>query len=199
VTPSGTTADWAGYTAAPTSSDYPVQGQALPLAEDPHTRLILGEVGVSVADEDQTATVRFDNLPPWPLAWPDGARQLVGQDGIVVRVEPTMYAGIPAAVPWLDAKIPYGLRIDMPARDPSRIPKPEPATPPAMQVAAAGRRGGKVGPILALIALGPIALFCGLTALVLCLALLDDRSDLGVSIGVIGFFAVLDPPWPCGA
>jgi len=60
-----------------------------------------------------------------------------------------------------------------------------------MQVAAAGRRGGKVGPILALIALGPIALFCGLTALVLCLALLDDRSDLGVSIGVIGFFAVL--------
>jgi hypothetical protein len=167
-----------------------VQGQAYPSLEDPHTRLILGEVGVSVADEDQTATVRFDTCAV-ALAWPDGARQLIGQDGIVVRVEPTMYAGIPAAVPWLDAKIPYGLRIDMPARDPSRIPKPEPATPPAMQVAVAGRRGGKVGPILALIALGPIALFCGLMALALGLALLDDRSDLGVSIGVIGFFAVL--------
>ena len=128
MTPAGTTADWAGYAAAPTSSDQPVSGQAYPSLEDPHTRIILGEAGVSVADEDQTATVRFETCAV-ALAWPDGARQLIGQDGMVVRVEPTMYAGIPAAVPWLDARIPHGLRVDMPARDPSRIPTPEPAAP----------------------------------------------------------------------
>lgn len=128
MTPAGTTADWAGYAAAPTSSDQPVSGQAYPSLEDPPTRIILGEAGVSVADEDQTATVRFETCAV-ALAWPDGARQLIGQDGMVVRVEPTMYAGIPAAVPWLDARIPHGLRVDMPARDPSRIPTPEPAAP----------------------------------------------------------------------
>jgi len=134
MTPSGTTADWAGYTAAPTSSDHPVQGQAYPSLEDPHTRLILGDQGVSVTDEDQNATVRFDDCAV-VLAWPDGARQLVGQDGIVVRVEPTLYAGVPAALPWLDAacasRCPPATRPASPSPSPwprpSRRPRPEAA------------------------------------------------------------------------
>jgi hypothetical protein len=188
MTPSGTTAEWAGYTAAPTSSDHPVQGQAYPCIEDPQTRLILGDHGVSVADEDQTATVRFDGCAV-ALAWPDGARQLIGRDGIVVRVEPTMYAGVPAAVHWLDAKIPHSLRVDMPARDPSRIPTPELPTWPTAQTGAA--RPGRAGPILTLIALGPVALFSSFLALLLGLSILTDKTDLGVTIGLTVFFTLV--------
>lgn len=191
MTPSGTTADWAGYTAAPTSSDAPVQGQAYPSLEDPHTRLIVGDQGVSVADDEQTATVRFDGCAV-ALAWPDGARQLIGQDGIVVRVEPTLYAGVPTAVPWLDARIPPSVRVQMPARDPSRIPTPEPPAWLTMPSAPARTGGGsRTGPILTLIVLGPVALLSGLLALLMGFSLLGDTTELGVTIGLTVFFTLV--------
>ena len=59
------------------------------------------------------------------LAWPDGARQLIGHDGMVVNVEPTLYRSASAAVQELDARVPRELRVDLPARDAGEIPRPQ--------------------------------------------------------------------------
>lgn len=63
------------------------------------------------------------------LAWPDGARQLIGADGIVVRVEPTLWQLDPPALGILDAHMRPDMVIPMPARDPKAIPQPTAAPP----------------------------------------------------------------------
>jgi hypothetical protein len=128
-TPPQSRADWAGYVAAPASSERAVEGTTYVSLEDPAERLIIGPEGISVIWSDSITTVRFDACSI-ALAWPDGARRLIGHDAMVVTVEPTLYARAAEALPWLDDRIPPGLRVDQPARDPKSIPQPPPAAGP---------------------------------------------------------------------
>ncbi|MFY1697948.1 M16 family metallopeptidase [Solwaraspora sp. WMMA2101] len=134
MTPYGRSADWAGFVAAPSGSTETVDGTTHPGLDDLPQKLIVGAQGVSIvtdpadpsdADDsaaDRVATVRYDRCVAM-LAWPDGGRQLIGDDAIVVRVEPTLYRDVdPAAV---DAAVPPQLRVDLPPRDPDEIPRPD--------------------------------------------------------------------------
>ena len=125
MTPPGSSAGWAGYTAAPVMSETVLPGRSHRGRKDRGVRLISGDEGVSVAGDGQVATVRWDSCAAL-LAWPDGGRRLIGHDAVVARVEPTLYRGAGRVVAEVDARIPRHLRIEMPARDRARIPQPQP-------------------------------------------------------------------------
>jgi zinc protease len=193
MTPEKSSADWAGYVAAPSVSDRAVAGQPYPSLEDPGTRLILGEEGISLADDEEVATVRFDTCAA-VLSWPDGARQFIGADGISVRAEPTLYHGLGAAIPWLDARVPPHLRCEMPARDADRIPRPQrvtaPGTPAGPAAPAAPRTGGRTGPIVAIVLLSPVVLV-GLLFILVGVSTVSDPTDRGAGIAVLVFFLLV--------
>jgi zinc protease len=118
-------ADWAGFTAAPTTSDSAVTGTKYPSLDTPGETLIVGFEGVSIVAGDNRATVRFADCAI-VRAWPDGGRQLVGSDGIVVFVEPTLFEGAAEAARKIDASVAPAVRVEQPAREPGQIPQPEP-------------------------------------------------------------------------
>ncbi|GAA1601459.1 insulinase family protein [Actinoplanes couchii] len=120
-------ADWAGYTAAPTMSETVLDGRTHRGRGDRNLRLISGADGISVVEGDVVGTVRYDACAA-VLAWPDGARQLIGEDAVMARVEPTLYRDAEQVVHDVDQWIPERLRIGMPPRDRDRIPQPRPAT-----------------------------------------------------------------------
>jgi hypothetical protein len=184
-----TRADWAGFTAAPSRSEAAVIGTAYASLEGPDDHLIIGPEGVSLVRGDNIATVRFDACAI-VRAWPDGGRQFVGFDGIVVVVEPSLYGGALGALPWLDARIPPGLRVDHPPRDPSRIPQPATPAWPAAQPASTG--GGKGLGIVGLIVLIPVTLVLVGFAALLALALATDSSAVaGDDSELAGFWVLI--------
>jgi len=132
LVPRGHTADWAGYTAAPTTSTTVVQGYVYPVVDDPEDRFHVGAAGVSRVIGEEAATVLYAECAAM-LVWPDGGRLLIGFDGMRVAVEPTMIAGDPAVLHQVGAGLPPHLVVRMPPRDPSQIPRPqvpEPAPEP---------------------------------------------------------------------
>jgi zinc protease len=128
MTPPGNGAGWAGYAAAPTASDNVVTGTAYRVRSAGRSRLIVGAEGVTAIGRGQLATVRHDACAAY-LVWPDGGRQLIGHDGVVVAVEPTLIKGAELAIRDIDARIPASLRVDLPRRDPSRKPQPRRSGP----------------------------------------------------------------------
>jgi zinc protease len=128
VTPAGTVADWAGYAPAPDASESAVAGTAYPALRGTGRRLVAGADGVSVVGPDGPVTVRYDACAA-VLSWPDGGRQVIGLDGLRVAVEPTLYPGAAAVARDLDTRLPAGLRVPMPERDPDQIPQPPPPPP----------------------------------------------------------------------
>ncbi|MFI5937205.1 insulinase family protein [Actinoplanes sp. NPDC051494] len=131
MTPRGTHGDRAGFTAAPRSSVPAVTGTGYGSLTDDRARLVAGPEGVSlVAANGDSATVRFAACEV-VLAWPDGARRLIGSDALSVSFDPASYAGADAVVALVDASVPAARRVGMPAREPA-------ATPPA----AAGEEPG---------------------------------------------------------
>ncbi|WP_211193151.1 insulinase family protein [Actinoplanes sp. TBRC 11911] len=168
----GTRADWAGYAAAPGFSDHTVDGTSYAALAEPRDHLIIGADGVSRTSSDTTATVRFDACSI-VLAWPDGGRQLVGHDAMVVTVEPTLYADGRAAVTRLDEHIPAGLRVDLPARDPDGIPQP-----PAVAVRERRAPRDRVGAVVGLIVLIPLALLCAMAAFGLLLFITEGEDPV---------------------
>lgn len=127
MTPRGRTADWAGFVAAPTSSTAVVTGADYPGQGGLTHRLVVGNDGVSVVsnDSDEFVTVHYDTCAAL-LTWPDGGRQLLGADGISVRLEPTLYPGLPTQA--VDQAVPARVRVELPARDPAEIPQPPPVS-----------------------------------------------------------------------
>lgn len=127
MTPRGRTADWAGFVAAPTSSTAVVTGTDYPGQGGLTHRLVVGNDGVSVVsnDSDEFVTVHYDTCAAL-LTWPDGGRQLLGADGISVRLEPTLYPGLPTQA--VDQAVPARVRVELPARDPAEIPQPPPVS-----------------------------------------------------------------------
>jgi hypothetical protein len=87
------------------------------------TRLILGAEGVSMGDAEHAVTVRYDQCAAM-RAWSDGARQLIGTDGISVTVEPTLWHLPSGAIPRIDASVPRGRHVTMPYRERHQIPHP---------------------------------------------------------------------------
>ncbi|GIE33404.1 hypothetical protein Ait01nite_064490 [Actinoplanes italicus] len=126
MTPPGGTAGWAGYAAAPAMSETVLAGRTHRGRGNRTIRLISGDEGVSVTGPDVVASVGWESCVAM-LAWPDGARHLIGEDAVVARIEPSLFRGADRVVREADARVPQRLRIEMPPRDRDRIPRPEPA------------------------------------------------------------------------
>lgn len=86
-------------------------------------RLVIGEDGVSLVQGPRYVTVRFRDCEAM-LAWPDGGRRLIGRDGFVVPVEPTLWAGGSFLTAMLDGAVSAERRIPMPERPAEAIPGP---------------------------------------------------------------------------
>jgi zinc protease len=138
MVPEDLRADWAGYTSAPTRSDTVVTGSRYPMRGSSDCALVFAQDGVSFTAPQGAATVHFARCAAM-LAWPDGGRVLIGDDGISCRVEPTLYPIDAAALAWLDGALPAETIVRMPARDPESIPQPAQANPSTMPGLAPGR------------------------------------------------------------
>jgi predicted Zn-dependent peptidase len=113
--PSGRRADWAGYTAAPTSSTDVVAGRRHRAREKGAPDLMLAPEGVSLVDDEGAVTVRYGACAA-VLAWPDGSRRLIGTDGITLQLEPDCYQVDAQALAMIDAAVPPGALVRMPPR-----------------------------------------------------------------------------------
>ncbi|MFG2563384.1 M16 family metallopeptidase [Streptomyces sp. NPDC048496] len=141
--PSGHSADWAGYTAAPTNSSYTVPGRKFAALSGDGSALIVGDEGVSMTarggDGSECAvTVRYQDCAAM-LCRPDGGRQLIGADGLVVEVEPTLYGLDARALASVDAAVAPDAVVPLPARP--RPPMPEDAA--AASAPRAGQGAGR--------------------------------------------------------
>jgi len=64
--------------------------------------------------------------------WPDGARRLIGPDGVSVSIEPNLHDVSPPVIAELDRHVPDEAKVWQPARAADRIPqRPVPAAPVA--------------------------------------------------------------------
>ncbi|AEV81760.1 peptidase M16 [Actinoplanes sp. SE50] len=123
MTPAGTGAGWAGYTAGPTRSESAVTGRVHRAVNDPRHHLVAGAGGLSHVAGGTAATVRYDECAAM-LVWPDGARHLIGPDAITVRVEPSLLRAGTRLTREADAQVPADRWITMPVRE--QIPQPPP-------------------------------------------------------------------------
>ncbi|MFY1636267.1 M16 family metallopeptidase [Solwaraspora sp. WMMB335] len=177
MTPRGCTADWAGFVAAPTGSATMVTGTSHAGLGGLSQRLVVGSDGVSLTSSgsDEFATVHYDRCVAL-LAWPDGGRQLVGDDGISIRVEPTLYQGLTTQP--VDEAVPPQVRVDLPARDPQEVPQP----PPVPRRAGAFSRFRALGTPqqLRIAALGFVAVAVGGLAMAITIAMALGATELRV-------------------
>ena len=132
--PDGARADWAGYAPAPTASESAVEGTRYGPADGSAAALVIGRDGVSLVTPHSTATVRYDQCQA-RLGWPDGARYLCGADGMMVRIEPTLWRMPPEAIGYLDQCVDPAVVVPMPARSPESIPQPAAQPTPAEPLA----------------------------------------------------------------
>ncbi|WIM97196.1 insulinase family protein [Actinoplanes oblitus] len=123
MTPAGTETELPGYTAAPAASTEAVRGRVHRGRGNRELRLISGADGVSADDGETIATVRYDACAAL-LAWPDGGRQLIGEDAVVVRAEPGLYRRAHRVTAEIDARVPADRRIELAPREPAAIPRP---------------------------------------------------------------------------
>src|SRR5690606_25972163 len=122
------------------------------------------------------ATVHFAQTSVL-LVWPDGGRMLIGHDGITCRVEPTLYPVEAATLARIDAAVPPGTIVRMPARDPESIPQPMPSSP-----ARAGRQPGAPPrfrrlTLAAAVVLGGLSVLCTLFSAVATQSVLTDTEQ----------------------
>lgn len=121
LVPQGHTADWAGFTAAPTASEEAVEGR-VHQGTDGEAELTVGADGITVTYGDTHSTVRYAACAAL-LAWPDGARRLIGEDGITLHLEPNLFLPTPNLT-VADAAVPPERHVVMPARHDEQIPPP---------------------------------------------------------------------------
>ena len=112
----------AGFEAAPQLSRFSVTGRRFRSRVDPDVALVHAPDGVSLSAPPGPLTVLYADCVAL-LRWPDGARRLLGADGVAVHVEPSFFP-LPAQVAAvIEAAVPPGLVVDLPARDPDEIPR----------------------------------------------------------------------------
>jgi len=186
MTPDHLRADWAGFVEAPSTSDTVVTGTSYRSLGSENVTVIVGANGASLLAGDDKITVHYDECAAL-LAWPDGGRVLIGNDAISLRVEPTLYGGLGAAVPWIDSGVPADRRVELPARDPEEIPSPKAASAPEGKLSAASVQGGRGRAIFQLVVLWPMLPIFGGLALLFTIASLVEPKDRGVNIGFMIF------------
>ncbi|MEW2132691.1 insulinase family protein [Streptomyces sp. NPDC005435] len=203
--PGGLSADWAGYTEAPTTSPYAVTGRRFAELGAGKATLIVGADGVTVegahgSGAECAATVRYAECAAM-LVWPDGGRRLVGTDGMIVQVEPSLYGIDAATMAGMDTAVPPAVVVALPPRQ--QIPAPE--TPEAPSAPDPGGRPGRPAPTrrtaLQTVVLILFGLFGGLSALLsLLFTVFGYDPEFGVSVWLIlvvvmwGFTALVS--WP---
>lgn len=112
----------AGFEAAPQLSRFSVVGKRIRCKADPEVALVHAADGVSLSTPPGPSTVLYTDCVAL-LRWPDGARRLLGADGVNVHIEPTLFP-LPASVTAaIEAAVPARLVVDLPARDPDEIPR----------------------------------------------------------------------------
>ncbi|MDG4805600.1 insulinase family protein [Micromonospora sp. WMMD1120] len=156
MVPGGHSADWAGFVAAPTHSADTVDGTTY-RAKQGAGGIRVGADGVTYLRPEGPLTVRYDDCSVM-LAWPDGARQMVGADAIVLHIEPTMLDVPAPTLAAIDAAVPADRHIAMPARTPDQIPQPK----PVVSEADPSRRSWWEIPVMVLSGIGTLLMggFC---------------------------------------
>jgi hypothetical protein len=201
--PAGHSADWAGYTAAPTSSPYAVTGRRFESVGAGGEALVVGHEGVSLVgrarDGVQRAATVLHRSCAAVLSWPDGGRRLIGTDGICVDVEPALYGVDAHTMAVIDAAVPPSAVVRLPPRQQRPGPKPAGAAPgtngegraperaaaPGTPAPAARRSGRQTA---ALVAFGVLGGLCGLLALVFTVfGAGDPETSTGEWAAIAGF------------
>lgn len=106
-----------------------VSGRTVAPAHGQEEDLVLADEGLSVVQRSsgKPVTVRFDELAG-VLAWDDGARTLLGNDGFAVAYRPEMWdAKAGEVIAHIDSRVGTGLVIGQGARTPRPRPEPPPA------------------------------------------------------------------------
>ncbi|MFI9388904.1 M16 family metallopeptidase [Kutzneria sp. NPDC052558] len=119
--PRGHRADWAGFAEAPMWSDSTVTGQDFPSLQNPDHTLVVGPDGVSMVGPHGALTVRHRDCVLMQC-WPDGARRLIGPDGVNVSIEPNLHDVPAETIADLDRSLPDAVKVWQPARPADRIP-----------------------------------------------------------------------------
>jgi predicted Zn-dependent peptidase len=193
--PAGHTADWAGYTAAPTDSSYAVTGRRFASVRGNGPALVVGDDGVSLTARagdgtESAVTVRYGSCAA-VLSWPDGGRRLIGTDGLIVDVEPGLYGVDAHTMAALDAAVPPAAVVWLPPRQ--QPPKPQAAAAPAAsgdggtpgRPAPTRRTGGQTA---ALVVLGLLGGLCGFLALLVTVfGAGDPQTTTGEWAAISGF------------
>ena len=109
------------WPAAPTSPAAPVRGRRF-AAHDAAARLVIGDAGLTLMTESSTQTVRRVQVAAL-AQWEDGGRVLIGNDGVHVPLEPTVWRRGRRAVGLLDALVPASLTVPLGARPSDSIPR----------------------------------------------------------------------------
>lgn len=101
-------------------SPAPVRGSRF-AAHGVAARLVIGDTGVTIMNENDTLTVR---LPLTALTrWDDGGRVLVGRDGVHLVVEPTLWRRGRRAVALLDSLVPTDVTVPLGERPKASVPR----------------------------------------------------------------------------
>jgi hypothetical protein len=189
MTPSGTTADWAGLAAAPTSSAERVAGKRWPSLVHAEHALVIGDEGVSLTGPNGQATVRYQDCAA-ALTRPDGARYLTGADGVAVNIEPTLFTLPAGEIARIDAALPREVLVPLPARGEDQIPQP-----PAKGQRPRSRSGIWYGPLADRLVYSRDMLLC-IAVLCAFLALgAANSGDSGAAVGLgIGVLIAAVPP-----
>jgi len=129
--PRGNRADWAGFAEAPMWSESTADGQEFPSLQNADHKLVIGPDGVSMVAPHGALTVLHRECVLMQC-WPDGARRLIGPDGVSVSIEPNLHDVSPEVIAELDRHVPDAAKVWQPARAADRIPqRPVPAAPVA--------------------------------------------------------------------
>ncbi|HEX6359283.1 hypothetical protein [Actinophytocola sp.] len=137
MVPSGHRPPGGRYSPAPSTSDAVVDGRVFLAAKsstprgqrtigpgnDSRARLCVGPTGISLVEGLAFMTVRFDQCEAMQ-SWPDGARHLIGRDGLHLRVEPTMWREGHLVSDLLDRGVPQAVVLSRPPRPAGEIPRP---------------------------------------------------------------------------
>ena len=189
MVPEGTSADWAGFAAAPTSSTRTVAGTTYNLRVGDDRQLIIGDEGVTAVGPHGRATVAFGQCAA-VLAWPDGGRLVIGTDSIVCRIEPTIYQVDTDVIRSIDAQIDPQRQVRMPVRALQDIPQPAvPAAvpaPPAPPPTPIAKPAGTVRVIVLSVVLSVITVLCfGWNVLLTAGETTDANANPGVAEWIV--------------
>lgn len=119
------------WTPAPLQTTQPVHGGSTHARLGGTAQLRVSADGVSLEEGTSHLTVRYSGLAAL-AQWDDGGRILIGEDGVHVTVEPTLWRRGRRVIALVDAAVPPGKAVPLGQRDAAAVPRP--ASPSARAV-----------------------------------------------------------------